>query len=868
MSFFQKTTTILIYFILCLAFIFCGKTLNDSNYEFRCGSNDFNPTPFYPQTIAPLKEDNKKYKRLLDSDGFKDFNIYLDLNNFNEEVKKYKLNDKRDIFVSGMQKAIKTLQSLLRVKQVQNFVFPDELLIKYQIYKWDETKCGSKAAGMQQLGIDLFIFVRFESFPKGSNVLASAGPIAFSPGTGQPLAGMVNINLNANYSIGNSMKYFEGIILHEFTHILGFNSGHFTNYFHNYIIKEDCYGIKSAFINSTRVLKVARKYFNCNSLDGVQLENSGGDGTFGSHWEARILLGEYMNGVIHTPEQVISEFTLAVLEDSGYYKANYYTGGLMQFGKNKGCEFLNSKCINNGNINSKFSNEFFDNINSDFSNLDSSCTAGRQSRAYHFLQNYKDDLPEKFGYFSNKKVGGPNYTEYCPISNNLYLEQEKNYYVGHCSEKGGDNYGAYIPYLSGTKLIFHESGKISSITGETHSSNSFCALSTLISKNENNYSYLSKTLRAVCYKMFCSDRSLTIQIKNNFMVCPRAGGKITSSYFDGYLLCPDYNLICSGTVLCNDMFDCVEKKSSLREDIKYDYVSRTSQDYVDIFNEKIEEDGYELSNNGKCPLNCQQCNEKGECLICKDRTFINAKKQCEICPNDYIYIKGGSACYKRCNAGQYPFGDKCYTCKAGTYSTAGSSQCTSCKPGFYSNSGSSQCMKCRAGTFSLAGSYTCNKCSAGKYSYEGASSCLNCPTGSYSTEGSSSCRKCSAGQYLKSGKCYKCNAGTYSSKSGATGCTQCQAGTYSSKGETSCHKCPAGKYSKKGSSSCTKCKAGTYSSKGSSSCKLCPAGYYSTEGDSSCTKCKAGTYSSSKGSKSCKKCPKGKSSKAGSSSCK
>ena len=32
-----------------------------------------------------------------------------------------------------------------------------------------------------------------------------------------------------------------------------------------------------------------------------------------------------MNGVIYTNEQVISEFTLALLEDTGFYKANYYT---------------------------------------------------------------------------------------------------------------------------------------------------------------------------------------------------------------------------------------------------------------------------------------------------------------------------------------------------------------------------------------------------------------------------------------------------------------------------------------------------------------------------------------------------------------
>ena len=70
------------------------------------------------------------------------------------------------------------------------------------------------------------------------------------------------------------------------------------------------------------------------------MEEYGGSGTVGSHWEAKILLGDYMNGVIYTNEQVISEFTLALLEDTGFYKANYYTGGLMRYGKHKGCSFV------------------------------------------------------------------------------------------------------------------------------------------------------------------------------------------------------------------------------------------------------------------------------------------------------------------------------------------------------------------------------------------------------------------------------------------------------------------------------------------------------------------------------------------------
>ena len=43
-----------------------------------------------------------------------------------------------------------------------------------------------------------------------------------------------------------------------------------------------------------------------------------------------------------------------------------------------------------------------------------------------------------------------------------------------------------------------------------------------------------------------------------YIVCPRAGGKIELEGYAGYFLCPDYNLMFSGTVICNDMFDRVD----------------------------------------------------------------------------------------------------------------------------------------------------------------------------------------------------------------------------------------------------------------------------------------------------------------------
>ena len=107
------------------------------------------------------------------------------------------------------------------------------------------------------------------------------------------------------------------------------------------------------------------------------------EGSTGSHWDQRILLGDYMGAVIYQEEMVISEFTLALLEDSGWYKANYYTGGLMRFGKNKGCAFIEKNCLSQDYI-SEFDNEFFD-INDAYA---PSCSAGRQSRTYSILNTY------------------------------------------------------------------------------------------------------------------------------------------------------------------------------------------------------------------------------------------------------------------------------------------------------------------------------------------------------------------------------------------------------------------------------------------------------------------------------------------------
>ena len=296
---------------------------------YKCGINENEMIPKVIENQIKIDNNSSLFKRRLDSDGFKAFNICLDLFNIEYEIEKYNLTEYHDLFIDSLKKAVHTLQSILRVKPLlHKYKLTNENLTYIKIEKWDTTKFGTEAynknINILDLGIDLIIFCRFDTLNEGT--LASANVAYMQSDNGQPYVGIVVINKNVNYSRINSKEYFQSIILHEFTHILGFSSYYFINFFKNIFNKTDKFGINRSFINSTNVLKVAKKYFNCSDIQGIELENYGGDGTVGSHWESRILLGDYMNGVIYTEEQVISEFTLALLEDSGFYKPYYLIG--------------------------------------------------------------------------------------------------------------------------------------------------------------------------------------------------------------------------------------------------------------------------------------------------------------------------------------------------------------------------------------------------------------------------------------------------------------------------------------------------------------------------------------------------------------
>ncbi|XP_039762788.1 leishmanolysin-like peptidase isoform X3 [Pararge aegeria] len=96
-------------------------------------------------------------------------------------------------------------------------------------------------------------------------------------------------------------------------------------------------------IVTPRVVKEVRDHFNCSELEGAELEDQGGDGTALTHWEKRVFENEAMTGT-HTQNSVFSRISFAMMEDTGWYRADYSHATPLDWGRGLGCNFAMTSC--------------------------------------------------------------------------------------------------------------------------------------------------------------------------------------------------------------------------------------------------------------------------------------------------------------------------------------------------------------------------------------------------------------------------------------------------------------------------------------------------------------------------------------------
>ena len=103
-------------------------------------------------------------------------------------------------------------------------------------------------------------------------------------------------------------------------------------------------------------------------------------------------MNEIMTGSVDT-RSVVSKMTLALLEDSGWYQANYSMADRLDWGRNQGTDFVTSPCnLWKGAYHCKTINL-------------SGCTYNREAEGYCPIVSYSGDLPQWARYFPQANKG-------------------------------------------------------------------------------------------------------------------------------------------------------------------------------------------------------------------------------------------------------------------------------------------------------------------------------------------------------------------------------------------------------------------------------------------------------------------------------
>lgn len=87
------------------------------------------------------------------------------------------------------------------------------------------------------------------------------------------------------------------------------------------------------------LLKFARNFYNCPTIEYIPLENEGGGGSMGSHFERAALFNEIMTAS-DIKDAVFSGFTFNLLKDSGWYGIDERHFENFFAGQNMGCDWF------------------------------------------------------------------------------------------------------------------------------------------------------------------------------------------------------------------------------------------------------------------------------------------------------------------------------------------------------------------------------------------------------------------------------------------------------------------------------------------------------------------------------------------------
>jgi len=189
-----------------------------------------------------------------------------------------------------------------------------------------------------------------------SSYVASSYACSLASGSHRPLVGHTVISTYFMEATSDVLLHEKNMIciMHEVVHTLGFSNSYFSYWLNSagqtltgHIESTTLDGMSTVVINAEPLTGMLRTYFGCPTLKGAYMENQGGAGSAGTHFERRQFGFEAMtSGLIY--QMQFSQFTLGILESTGWYVADYSYADPFFFGQGQGCNYLTESCSTKG----------------------------------------------------------------------------------------------------------------------------------------------------------------------------------------------------------------------------------------------------------------------------------------------------------------------------------------------------------------------------------------------------------------------------------------------------------------------------------------------------------------------------------------
>ncbi|RNE95089.1 leishmanolysin, partial [Trypanosoma conorhini] len=404
--------------------------------------------------------------------------------------------NKKDIILQQiLPAAIKLHAERLSVKPVRGLIRMPEyglgICDSFTIPAWH------RRAGVSDA--DLLLYV---------NALPTVGAVAWASACawlvdGRPYAGAVNFGpryIKANQETVRTAA-------HEIGHVLGFALEEFLKFRMVSQVPSGPGKDMAWVVTSPTVKALARKYYNCPTLEGMKLEDArcaGCAASQGSHWKQLIAKEELM-ATVGQPGYY-SAFTLAAFADmGGVYRANFSMAEPMRWGNNSGCGLLEKKCLTGGHTD--YPDMFCKQLWNEKKLL---CTHDRLSLGYCDLGRHKQPFPPQYQYFEGPRLGG----------RNVFME--------------------YCPHVTGRAEYGCTNGKARAIIGSFIGPNSRCV-------KGNDLQVSGKPIGDVCVNTQCDGGKLKVQFRGDATWHECEEGQTVEpqgEHWSGSIVCPKYADVC------------------------------------------------------------------------------------------------------------------------------------------------------------------------------------------------------------------------------------------------------------------------------------------------------------------------------------